>query len=66
MKLQFLCSNVTTRCGDRAGEMRVIAENAALFGETDTKDIMTQLDMAAVFEYLNELGYSVSEKQVAA
>ena len=46
--------------------MRVIAENAALFGETDTKEIMTQLDMAAVFEYLNELGYSVSEKQVAA
>ncbi|OAT56778.1 hypothetical protein M993_04529 [Obesumbacterium proteus ATCC 12841] len=44
----------------------MIAENAALFGETDTKEIMTQLDMAAVFEYLNELGYSVSEKQVAA
>lgn len=66
MNIKFNCSNVQVTAGYRPGETTVIATNAELTGYVNNeKEILSQLDIKEVFEWLNDQGYRVSEVNAA-
>ena len=65
MNLNFECKDVQIKPGYRPGEVKVVATDAALFGHVSDKEILNQLDIKEVFEWLNGLGYRVTEEKAA-
>ncbi|UIW19281.1 hypothetical protein [Serratia entomophila] len=66
MKMTFVCTEYHAKAGQRQGEVRIEADGVALFGHVDEKKIMPQLDIKAVFEWLAENGYTVTENKAVA
>lgn len=65
MNLNFECKDVQVKPGYRPGEVKVTATDAELFGHVSDKEILNQLDIKEVFEWLNGLGYQVTQEKAA-
>jgi dienelactone hydrolase len=63
MNLKFECRDFHIKPAARPGEYKVEAIDAALYGIADEKDILNNLDIAAVAEWLAGQGYSVTAPQ---
>lgn len=63
MNLKFECRDVHIRPGVRQGEFKVEAADVALYGQSDDRQILSQLDIAEVVEWLAGQGYSVIAPQ---
>ncbi|WKZ93576.1 thioredoxin reductase [Chimaeribacter arupi] len=63
MNLKFECRDVHIRPGIRQGEFKVEAADVALYGQSDDREILSQLDITEVVEWLSGQGYSVTAPQ---
>ncbi|PBI79648.1 hypothetical protein A9993_07800 [Rahnella victoriana] len=63
MNINFECKDIQVRPGYRPGEVKVTATDAALFGHVDDKQILNQLDIKEVLEWLDTQGYLVALKR---
>ncbi|PLR40754.1 thioredoxin reductase [Chimaeribacter californicus] len=63
MNLKFECRDVRVRPGVRLGEFKVEAADVALYGQSDDREILSQLDITEVVEWLAGQGYSVTAPQ---
>ena len=63
MNLKFECRDVRVRPGVRLGEFKVEAADVALYGQSDDREILSQLDITEVIEWLTGQGYSVTAPQ---
>ena len=63
MNLKFECRDVRVRPGVRLGEFKVEAADVALYGQSDDREILSQLDITEVVEWLSGQGYSITAPQ---
>ncbi|MCU5775075.1 hypothetical protein N5923_23545 [Erwiniaceae bacterium BAC15a-03b] len=64
MKITIECSDITTRAGYRPGMMVAEIHDVTLQKFSD-KELLGQIDIKEVFEWLNEQGYIVTQEAVA-
>ena len=63
MKIKFVCQRFSTSGVNQFGELCVEADGVDLFGYVDEKEIMPQLDMSSVVDWMTEQGYTVITSQ---
>ena len=64
MKLRVECGDMATRASFRPG-MIVITMDEVMLQNFDSKEMLGQMDIKEVFEWLNEQGYTVSQEKAA-
>lgn len=64
MKLKVECGEVQSRAGYRPGMMVLSLDEVTLQDFTAT-DVLNQMDIKDVMEWLNEQGYTIHERAAA-
>jgi len=65
MNIKFTCDHFTTGSGVRPGELSVIAEGVVI-KDAVAKELLVDMDIRDIFDYLASQGYKVQEATNAA